>query len=124
LRAGTLQQVRIFGPAGELYLWRGDGEWRGRYLAARAEDDTLTTHYLLWGDSVKGRMSGDFQLLSDGVEGLHHAPPLLPETSFDPKRQNLGVQVQHTVAYDEDGQAHIAASRLVALVVVDKKEEK
>lgn len=123
LRVETLQQVRLFGTAGELYLWRVGADWHGRFLAPGEEAETLMTQYLLWGDAQDGSGTAGFTLLADGVEGLRHAPPL-PTTKFDPKHQNLGVQVQHYLAYDEDGQAHIAASRLVELVVVAKQEEK
>jgi len=123
LRVATLQQVRLFGAAGELYLWRVGTAWQGRFLAAGEAAESLTAHYLLWGDAQDGSSTAGFALLADGAEGLRHAPPL-PTTKFDPKRQNLCVQVQHYLAYDEDGQAHIAASRLVELLVVDKQEER
>lgn len=32
LRLATLQQVRLFGNGGELYLWRVDDQWHGRFL--------------------------------------------------------------------------------------------
>lgn len=123
LRVATLLQVRLFGAAGELYLWRVGADWYGRFLGAGEEAETLMTHYLLWGNAQEGSGTTGFALLADGVEGLRHAPPLPPATKFEPKRQNLCVQVQHYLAYDEDGQAHIAASRLVELLVVAKREE-
>ena len=128
LRVETLQQVRLFGERGELYLWQADGVWQGRFLAGSADQtqEILTAEYLLWGDKwgdedTLAPQSG-FVLLADGVEGLRHAPPLPQGQDFDPTKQQLSLQVAHHVAYDEDGQAYVAASRLVKIGVVAKEK--
>ncbi len=126
LRLATLQQVRLFGDGGELYLWRVDGQWHGRFLdGSRDKDaDTLPTCYLLWGTSEDTRQkSADarFILLADGEEGLRHAPPRLKD--FAANSHYLALKVLHYVAYDGDGQAHVAASRLVGLEPVERKEK-
>jgi CRISPR-associated protein (TIGR03984 family) len=122
LRAETLQQVRLFGEAGELYLWQMDGQWRGRFLAGNADAtlEPLSATYLLWGTSAKAAQDG-FVLLVDGEQGLCHAPP--HPAGFDADRHYLALTVRHYVAYDEDGQAHVAASRLVEITTVDKEQE-
>ncbi|MEZ4726042.1 MAG: CRISPR-associated protein Csx19 [Caldilineaceae bacterium] len=123
LRTATLQQARLFGSAGELLLWQVDGQWRGRFLAADPNAESVTMRYLLWGDRSEGKKEG-FVLLADGAEGLRHAPPLPAETTFDPKTQHICLQVQHYINYDKDGQAYIASSRLVTIDVVAQKEER
>lgn len=126
LRLATLQQLRLFGDGGELYLWRVDDQWHGRFLDGTRDQevDTFSTTYLLWGTSEDTRQkSADvrFILLADGEEGLRHAPPRLE--GFDANKHYLALKVLHYVAYDGDGQAHIAASRLVGLKPVDRQEK-
>lgn len=126
LRPATLQQVRLFGDGGELYLWRVDDQWCGRFLDGKRdhEADTYSTTYLLWGTSEDTRQKPDderFILLADGEEGLRHAPPRLKD--FDANSHYLALKVLHYIAYDGDGQAHVAASRLGGLQTV-KREKK
>lgn len=60
-------------------------------------------------------------MLADGEEGLRHAPPWLE--GFDANKHYLALEALHYVAYDGDGQAHVAASRLVGLKPVDRQEK-
>jgi len=112
LRAATLQQARLFGPHAELLLWKDDAAWRARLIQDSAGEggQYCDETHLLWGDRVEQQQDG-FVLLREGKEGLHHAPPL-PQGARLPAR----LQVRHYLAYDPDGQAFIAYSRLVALV--------
>ncbi len=109
LRAATLQQARLFGPEGELLVWKEDAGWQARRIQDGAGDsiEYYDEAHLLWGDREEGRQDG-FVLLCQGKEGLRHAPPL-PEGVQPPAR----LHVRHYLAYDPDGQAHIAYSRLV-----------
>jgi len=112
LRAGTLQQARLFAPQAELLLWKDDTGWRGRLLRDGAGENGEyydETHWL-WG-TPEGQSQDGFVMLREGKEGLRHAPPLPQGTRF-PAR----LQVRHYLAYDPDGQAYIAYSRLVAIV--------
>lgn len=112
LRPLTLQQARLFGPAGELMVWRVEGGWRGRVLTdtvGHDEDRIQETHWL-WGTSTHppGPQDG-FTLMRDGQQGLEHAVPLpLPD-----KGRRAGLKVCHYFDYDDHGQAYIALSRLV-----------
>ncbi|HRQ68284.1 MAG TPA: CRISPR-associated protein Csx19 [Candidatus Syntrophosphaera sp.] len=111
LRAEMLQQARLFGPQGEILLWKENAAWRGRLIqdeASETEDAFDETH-LLWGTEVEERRDG-FTLLREGREGLRHAPPL-PDNAQLPVR--LGVR--HYVAYDANGQAYIPYSRLTGI---------
>ena len=126
LRLATLQQVRLFGDGGELYLWRVDDQWHGRFLDGTRDQevDTFPTTYLLWGTSEDTRQkSADapFILLVDGEEGLRHAPPRLE--GFDANKHYLALEILHYVAYDGDGQAHVAASQLVGLKNVNREKK-
>lgn len=112
LRALTLQQVRLFGAAGELLVWRGDlGKWHGRYLADVPPDDILEETHRLWGEASgpPGTKDG-FSLMRDGTQGLLHAPPLKLA-----RGERAALKVRHYLDYDDQGQAYIALSRLVSL---------
>lgn len=111
LRAATLQQARLFGPQAEILLWKDDGAWHGRLTRDDADEveDAFDETHLLWGTDVETRQDG-FALLREGKEGLRHAPPL-PDDAQLPVR----LRVRHYVAYDSDGQACIAYSRLVGI---------
>ncbi len=115
LRTVTLQQARLFGSQAELLIWRDGAAWRARLIrdiSAEQEGEKFCEEtYLLWGTHVEERRNG-FALLREGRQGLRHAPPL-PENAKPPAR----LRVRHYLAYDEDGQAYIACSRLVDLEV-------
>ena len=110
LRIETLQQVRLFGHLAELLMWRDESSWRARLI----QDNKGELHqyydeaHLLWGTDVDLKKDG-FVLLRQGKEGLRHAAPLVSADS----RPRL--KVRHYIAYDQDGQAYIAYSRLVSL---------
>ncbi len=116
LRAITLQQVRVFGRAGELLLWRTEAGFAGRML--KNELMTLEAlpdeQHLLWhqGESVKTDQQAGFALLREGQQGQRHAPPVIPQG-----RRRPTLTVRHYVDYDDEGQAYIALSRLVGLEV-------
>jgi CRISPR-associated protein (TIGR03984 family) len=117
LRAQTLQQLRLFGAAGELLLWRVENGFAARWLmdVDSVEPDCMEENYLLWGNRSEADRDGFF-LLTEGKQGLRHAPPLKPETKGDHRElKRLSFTVRHYLAYDEDGQAFIHMSRLVSL---------
>lgn len=116
LRAITLQQARLFGPAGELMVWRGEGgRWRGRVLTDNPDGrgDRIEETHWLWGTSTHppGPQDG-FTLMRDGQQGLEHAVPIpLPDPEQNGRR--VALKVCHYFAYDNHEQAYIALSRLV-----------
>jgi CRISPR-associated protein (TIGR03984 family) len=120
LSAKTLQQARIFGPQGELLLWRTDSGFSARCIddGPHPPDDALSDKgepYLLWGrgrvDVLETREPERFVLISEGQQGVRHAPPKLVTG-----KRRLALKVRHYVDYDDQGQARIALSRLVDLV--------
>ena len=142
LRLGTLQQCRVFGEAGEVFLWNSNGEWRSR-LILQSEVDKLITQkqdesiaqekiglipesQILWG--TQGTTNGNFTLLSDGSEGLKHAVPIVVEASYfskDTKKlyRPVRLEVNHYFGYDSDGVAKIFLSRLVSLNKVSSNRQ-
>lgn len=120
LQAKTLLQARVFGPDAEMFLWRTDNGWRGRWVRDGQGEptDILDEPQLLWGTTREDYQDG-FVLLAEGAEGLRHAPPIaeakLPQDKM--KRFRLQLHVRHYLKDDEDGQARVAFSRLTTLSV-------
>lgn len=118
LLALTLQQARLFGEAGELLVWRGEGQqWHGRYLAdaSISEEDRLDDEpHRLWGEATESK--DGFTLMREGVQGLLHAPPIKLT-----RGEGAILKVRHYLDYDEQGQVYIALSRLVAVEKRGKK---
>lgn len=116
LRPETLQHCRLFGPAGELLVWRDGNRWRAR-LAADGDcpaEDRFDEDQLLWGTGVEDR-PGSFTLLRDGAQGLRHAVPI-PVNEQQVGRHEVRLRVRHYLSYDADGQARVSLSRLVTLL--------
>jgi len=119
LRPNTLQQARLFGPRGELFLWRTDEGFSCRLTNDGGEkpESFLEDVYWLWGTG--GQTSGEFTLMEEGKQGLFHAPPLK-----DAAGKRGGLKVRHYVEYDpETGQAYISHSRLVDLEIVEEAKD-
>ena len=114
LRPETLQQVRLFGPAGELFVWRTREGFAGRSLmdGPAHDEDAFEQAYLLWhqGQPEAVDRQAGFALLQEGGQGPQHAPPVIPNG-----RQRPRLVVRHYVDYDDQEQAYIALSRLVNL---------
>ena len=110
LRAKTVQQLRFFGEAGELLVWRTGAGFQGRVVTAAVDtavgkDDYHDEDYLLWGTNISEK--NEFTLLQEGARGLLHAPPGTGETAR--------LKVRHYIQYDEVGQAHYTLSRVLYL---------
>jgi len=114
LHPKTLQQLRLFGPVGELLIWQTAEGFAGRLIADGKESPSASfeDHQWLWGtrNRDKDDPKGIFTLLVDGKQGLRHAPPI---TGLGDDRVML--TLRHYVDYDAEGQAHIIASRLTGL---------
>lgn len=123
LRLRTIQQCRLFGPVAELLLWKSEGDWRVRVL--RDGDGPAHDHFdemqIVWGTQAQ-RTPGGFTFLQEGAEGRKHAIPLAVDNDMLAKRR-VRLQVRHYIDYNPDGEARIAASRLVDLVLIDAQEE-
>ncbi|WP_448542966.1 type III-D CRISPR-associated protein Csx19 [Roseiflexus sp.] len=116
LRTATLQQARIFGPPGEVLLWRDDDGWRARLVAdvSDNDDDILGEDHILSGNTVETVKDG-FTLLHEGAQGMRHAVPIVI-TAEQLKHHQLRLRVRHYITENEDGEASITLSRLVQLL--------
>lgn len=112
LRAATIQQARVFGPAGELLIWRTDDGFAGRVIAdgENLPLDAYPEKQLLWGVVTEPQPTAGFTLLAEGEQGQRHTPPLIMS-----KPERACLLVRHYVSYDEHGQAYVSLSRLVDL---------
>jgi CRISPR-associated protein (TIGR03984 family) len=112
LRAETLRQARVFGPGGELRVWRRDEGFDACRLQDRdlESDGYFDVDYLLWQQGAVSQQREGFALLREGQRGLVHAPPVVPVSD-----QRPALQIRHYVTYDEQDQAKISLSRLVDL---------
>lgn len=128
LRAVTLQQARLFGQNAEVRIWRDRDTFRACRLEDQASDqvEAFDETHMLWGTRAEER-SGGFTLVTDGRQGLRHAVPLqVPDVAFGAgrgSRRPLRLILRHYLTYDEDGQARIALSRLVALRIEGGQDE-
>ena len=113
-RDDTLQEARIFGPGGEVRIWRTTEGFEARLLTDTGVglEALPEEKHLLWhqGNPVAVRQEEGFALLQEGARGQRHAPPVIPQDKQRPK-----LVVKHYVDYDTEGQAYIALSRLVNL---------
>ena len=111
LRALTLQQARLFGPTGEVFIWRTDVGWRLREIADGAGESAAAfdEDVLLWGTNAGEQAERNgFWLAVESDLGIQHAPPLKLN-----KRHTLKLRLRHYLDFDGEGAAFVKVSRLV-----------
>lgn len=115
VNSSTLIQLRLFGPAGEIWVWRSRNGLQARRIedGATPQADVIEETQWLWGTAT-GRAANGFYELVEGMQGYSHTPPL----DHLAKNQRVGLHVRHYVTYDEEGRAAIRSSRLVELVKI------
>ena len=119
LCAKTLQQARIFGPAGEILIWRSENGFAARRIvdgAAPLSDTLPDEEHILWGEPDFRENGNGFCLFVEGQQGLQHALPV--EQNPLKAEQRVKLCVRHYVDYDNEGQAFVFMSRLVNLQIV------
>jgi CRISPR-associated protein (TIGR03984 family) len=128
LREATLQELRLFGPKAELFVWRADyGGWRGRLIddgGTEIRGWSFLEQHLQWGDRLE-RVEGGFSLVREGQLGMRHALPMaLEEGIFDPEADKHPIRlcVRHYLARDDDGALYIDQGRLVRLFIEGDEE--
>lgn len=123
LRSATLRQARLFGPAGELLLWRdGENGWHARVIQDGAAGESATwerafdEEHLLWGTRATP-IEDRFTLIEHAAEGLRHALPM-PVTFPIGRAANQAEQPRLLIRHylDRHGPARVVASRLVDLL--------
>lgn len=124
LRPDTLQQLRLFGEAGELHVWRtGPGRFQARLLdetEAAEEKRYFDEAQILWGDRSEEQKAG-YTLVVEGQGVRHAVPPVEPTAQFGSekkRRRPLRLTLRHYLTHDDIGQARIYLSRLVNLSTV------
>lgn len=121
LRSQTVQQCRLFGRLGELFIWRvAEGRWRGRKLVDNPEDSysIIIEHPFLVGDRIYDPLSDSgnsplrdwpagFTPIVNVATGVRQIAPcsILPGARAQ-------LMVLHYLFEDEDGQSIIKYSRL------------
>lgn len=119
LELTTVQQLRVFGDAGELLVWRHEGRLNARWLAdSIADAPSWMLPYqetrLLLGDHVEKTSQG-FALLRDAA-GVRHAAPVSCGAGRIPAGRRPKLRVRHYFERDsKSGAVRVAASRLVAV---------
>jgi CRISPR-associated protein (TIGR03984 family) len=127
LHRDTLQQARLFGEHGELLIWRGPGDTWQTILHRDDQGDPvecIDEPHLLWGYIRGGetlqRRDG-FVQITEGSQGIVHAPPIGAATPTETERVRL--LVRHYVSEDEAGVARISGSRLKLLLIPNDQEQ-
>lgn len=129
LRGITLQQAFVFGPSGEVRLWRDDSGWQC-YQCSSADELAFASPSLpdewqvLWGTKVinEGDTKYGFTHIHEArQQGLDHIVPVqVSEQQLRERR--LRLQVRHFIERDPDtGEARLSFSRLVNLVIQEEQ---
>ncbi|MCI0389626.1 MAG: CRISPR-associated protein Csx19 [Acidobacteria bacterium] len=115
LRTLTIQQCRLFGSKGELFIWRlAERVWRGRKVIDRPGMQVIPEEQLLIGNRVVADdLPDDFTAIREESTGLRQVVPLPAKVDDD---NRVALVVRHYLSEDEDGQAIIKCSRLVDLI--------
>lgn len=127
LRSKTVQQCRVFGSKGELFIWReSEGIWNGRLLI---EDGTAyrskERRAILYGSRIDSHPApqGFVSVIELGV-GMRQIVPVEvpPEALKDDERDfkedwRVALTVVEYSSEDDDGQVMIVCSRLKAVNV-------
>ncbi|MFN8443271.1 MAG: CRISPR-associated protein Csx19 [Caldilineaceae bacterium] len=138
LSSTTLLEARLFNLESEIHLWRTDAGWQACRITDKPNSgDAFDEQHRLWGvrlDTDKarrlewnrdsdGKQNGFTLLIEPGVGIAHTVPIELSNEDFDRRGEfdtyrPLILTCRHYLRYDEQtGEAQIAASRLVNLVV-------
>lgn len=123
LRATTIQEARLFRPEAEVRIWRNGTSFKACRIEdnPERENETLDEEHILWGTRVAVSSSKGFTPVTEGSRGLSHAVPVeVPGKAFQSRFKErpfhpLRLKVRHYLAYDDDGRAYIALSRLAGI---------
>ncbi|HEU5382393.1 MAG TPA: CRISPR-associated protein Csx19 [Ktedonobacteraceae bacterium] len=124
LRAETLQTARIFGPGGEMLIWRDEmGAWTNRLIAESMSapspdwEQAFEEQHILLGTKAEPQ-GQDFTLLSEGSQGLMHVIPFSVVEKIDEQHRPLRLIVRHYVKAEKSGFLRVDASRLHSLIQI------
>lgn len=127
LRGVTLQQAFVFGPPGEVRLWRDGSGWQChqcRVADEQAFASPLPDEWqVLWGTKVipEETKHGFTHIHELRQQGLDHIVPIQVNDQ-QLRERRLRLQMRHFIERDPDtGEARIAFSRLVNLVIQEEQ---
>lgn len=114
-----LQQLYLFGPRGQILLWRESASFRASIIqddGLPVEDENgspvyFDEEYFLWGSAVEAESTAPCTTLVEENRGFVLKIPLQLTAN-----QQASLKVRHYTTQDPDGQLYIAFSRLVDLV--------
>lgn len=121
LRSRTIQQCRVFGAKGELFIWReAENVWRGREVFEEDEISyqPIRESQLLFGDRVdtdKDRSQNllpNFTPIIEVKTGIRQIVPIAVTPADFQDRWRVTLSVLHYLSEDGDGQTRILCSRL------------
>lgn len=117
----TLQEVRLFGKDGELYLWKTEDGFHARsiQIGKNAEasmwDYQHDEQYYLWGHKVPDKdMGNGFTPLEEGKQGMKHVVPVEVNNFKD-----LKLAVRHFLTQEGFEPLRVVTSRLVDILVTE-----
>jgi CRISPR-associated protein (TIGR03984 family) len=129
LRTVTLQQCRVFGDKGELFIWReAENRWRGRVVieGGATEVAVFDESQILYGDMVHdGDKKHDLPSPPTKTEftaiyefskgtGIRQIVPIDATAALE-KGERVILTVRHYLKQDDDGQAKFFCSRLKSI---------
>ncbi len=126
LTASNLLEMRLFGPTGELFVWRTSQGLGARTLFdEEVKVDCQDEKQMVWGTRGR-RLNDQFTELIDGQQGLVTAVPFpLAELKFNEAETFRPVRlcVRHYItAHEETGLARITLSRLVKVTLDEERK--
>jgi CRISPR-associated protein (TIGR03984 family) len=130
LRSVTVQQCRLFGDKGELFIWReSEGRWRGRVVIEEGENyDPIIEPQVLNGNRVYrneteqarrvwATVPNGFTPIIELETGMHQIVPIeISERDFEANKRAF-LTVYHYLSPDDDGQAKFFCSRLKSIEI-------
>ncbi len=129
LRSVTVQQCRVFGDKGEVFIWReAEGRWRGRVVmeGGATEVAILEEPQILYGDTVHDGDKGHelpappkkagFTAIYEFKKGtgIRQIVPIEATDALG-KDERVILTVCHYLIPDDDGQARFYCSRLKSI---------
>lgn len=116
LRTETLLMARLFNSKQEIFLWRvAEDAWCARRLSDGEGEscEYYEESQVLWGTIVE-QYEGGFACVTEGAQGMRHAPPLDIGKQDWNNQHHLRLNVRHYLC-NEDGWLRVCYSRLVKL---------
>ncbi len=127
LRSTTIQQCRIFGDKGELFIWReAEDQWRGRVVIedTNVAYEKIEEAQILYGNHVNSlhAVPAGFTPIFEKTTGIRQIVPVaITQDQFD-KGKRVTLIVRHYLTADQEGQAVITLSRLVSVRISGEKQ--